>query len=239
MSDLGLLSYYLGIEVRQRSSGIFLCQSVYANKIMVHRGLSSCNPSTSPMESRLKLSKVGTEEAVNLTEYWSVIGVLHYLLHTQPDLAFSVGYLSWFMEASRTDHLAAIKRILWYVVGTRDHRLHYTRCEDGLLKLVVYSDTNIAGDIDTRRSTSEVIFFLVDNPITWQAAKQHGVALSFCEVEYIAAVGASLHGISLARLLTDKLGTKPAALALKVDNQLVIMLSKNPVFHNWSKHIDV
>jgi hypothetical protein len=61
------------------------------------------------MESRLKLSKVGTEEAVNVTEYQSVIGALRYLLHTRPDLTFSVGYLSRFMEAPRIDHLVAVK----------------------------------------------------------------------------------------------------------------------------------
>jgi hypothetical protein len=61
------------------------------------------------MESRLKLSKVGTEEAVNVTEYQSVIGALRYLLHTWPDLTFSVGYLSRFMEAPHTDHLVDVK----------------------------------------------------------------------------------------------------------------------------------
>jgi hypothetical protein len=131
MSDLGLLSYYLGIEVRQGSDDIFLCQLVYAGKILECCGLSSCNPSAPPMESRLKLSKVDTEEAVNVTEYRSVIGALHYLLHTQPDLAFAVGYLSRFMEAPRVDHLAAVKRILQYVAGTRDNKLHYTRRENG------------------------------------------------------------------------------------------------------------
>jgi hypothetical protein len=131
MSDLGLLSYYLGIEVRQGSDDIFLCRSAYAGKIMECCGLSLCNPSASPMESQLKLSKVGTEEAVNVTEYQSVIGALRYLLHTRPDLTFAVGYLSRFMEAPYVDHLAAVKRILRYVAGTRDYGLHYTRRENG------------------------------------------------------------------------------------------------------------
>jgi hypothetical protein len=124
------------------------------------------------MESCLKLSKVGTEEAVNIMKYWSVIGVLQYLLHTQPNLAFTVGCLSRFMEAPRTGHLAAVKRILRYMAGTQDHGHHYTKREDGPPKLVGYSDTDIACDVDTRRSTSRVIIFLTGNPIMWQAAKQ-------------------------------------------------------------------
>jgi hypothetical protein len=117
------------------------------------------------MESRLKLSKVGTEEAVNVMEYQSIISVLRYLLHTQPDLVFAIGYLSQFMEAPHTDHLAAVKRVLRYMVGTRHHRLHYTKREDEPPKLVVYNDA------DTRKSTSNIIFFLAGNPITWQVAK--------------------------------------------------------------------
>jgi hypothetical protein len=77
------------------------------------------------------------------------------------------------------------------------------------------------------------------NPITWQAAKQRVVALSSCEVEYTAMVGAACQGVWLVWLLTDMLGTEAPALVLKVDNQSTIALSKNPVFHDRSKHIDV
>jgi hypothetical protein len=80
--------------------------------------LSSCNPCVSPMESRLKLSKQSTAEAVDATEYRSLIRVLRYLLHTRPDMAFSVGYLSRFMKGPHSDHLPAVKRLLRYVAGT-------------------------------------------------------------------------------------------------------------------------
>ena len=79
------------------------------------------------MESRLKLSKSSPEEKVNATEYRRVIGALRYLLHTRPDLAFSVGYLSRFMEDPREDHLTGVKHVLRYVAGTRGYGLHYTR----------------------------------------------------------------------------------------------------------------
>jgi len=127
MSDLGLLSYYLGIEVKQGADGIFLCQSGYAGKVLEHCGLASCNASATPMESRLKLSKSSPEEKVNATEYRRVIGTLRYLLHTRPDLAFSVGYLSRFMEDPREDHLTGVKHVLRYVAGARGYGLHYTR----------------------------------------------------------------------------------------------------------------
>jgi hypothetical protein len=85
--------------------------------------------------------------------------------------------------------------------------------------LVDYSDADMAGDVDTRRSTSGVIFFLSGNPITRQATKQRVVAMSSCEAEYITAAGAACQGVWLARLLTDMLGTEVAVPKLKVDNQ--------------------
>jgi hypothetical protein len=239
MSDLGLLSYYLGIEVKQGDDGISLCQSTYGGKLLEQCGLGYCNPRASPMESRLKLSKQSTVEVVNATRYRRVIGALRYLLHTRPDLAFLVGYLSRFTEVPREDHLIAVKHILRYVVGTRSHGLHYTKREEGPPKLISYNNTDMGDDIDDRKSTSGIVFFLTGNPVTGQATKQKVVALSSCEVEYITAVAATCQGVWLARLLTVIIRTESGALELLVDNQSAITLSKNPVFHERSKHINV
>lgn len=249
MSDLGLLSYYLGIEVSQNAHGITLCQAAYARKLLERCGMASCNSSSTPMEERLKLSKHSNSPAVNATEYRRMIGGLRYLVNTRPDLAFSVGYLSRFMEAPHQDHLMAVKRVLRYVAGTCEHGIHYKKSregqaqlvgfsEGGRAQLVGFSDADLAGDVDTRRSTSGVIFYLGDNPITWQSSKQKVVALSSCEAEYIAAATATCQALWLARLVTDMAGVQPRTPELKVDNQAAIALSKNPVFHDRSKHID-
>ena len=63
--------------------------------------------------------------------------------------------------------------------------------------------------------------------------------LSSCKAEYIAAATASCQGVWLARLLGELRGEEAGAITLKIDNQSVIQLSKNPVFHDRSKHIDV
>lgn len=64
-----------------------------------------------------------------------------------------------------------MKHVLLYVAVTRGHGLHYTRREEGQPKLVGYIDADMTGIIDDRKSTSAVIFFLGDNPVTWQSAK--------------------------------------------------------------------
>jgi hypothetical protein len=109
MSDLGSLSFYLGIEVKQLKSGIELCHNSYAIKLLEKARMNGCNPCTTSMEARLKLSKVGASAAVNSIEYRSLISSLRYLLHTRPDLTFSMCYLSQFMEEPRQEHLATVK----------------------------------------------------------------------------------------------------------------------------------
>jgi hypothetical protein len=151
--------------MKQGADGIFLCQAAYAGKLLDCCGLISCNPCSSPMESRLKLSKSGTAEAVDAMGYRSLIGALRYLQHTRPDFAFAVGYLSRFMEAPREDHLIAVKRVIRYMEGTQGHGLHYTKHDLGTPKLIGYSDADMGGDIDDRKSTSGIVFFLAGNPV--------------------------------------------------------------------------
>jgi hypothetical protein len=97
MSDLGLLSFYLGIEVHQGASGIMLWQTTYVKRIIELAGLIDCNPTLTPMEERLNLSHDSTTEEVDATQYRHLMGSLRYLTHTWSDLAFSVSYVSRFM----------------------------------------------------------------------------------------------------------------------------------------------
>jgi hypothetical protein len=131
MSDLGILSYYLGLEVKQDDRGISLSKRAYAAKLLEKIGMTSCNPCAVPMEAKLKLSKEGDSPLVDPTEYHSLIRSLRYLLHTRPELAFSVGYLNRFMEKPQQDHMAVIKHLLRYVAGTLDYGLFYPRGNGG------------------------------------------------------------------------------------------------------------
>jgi hypothetical protein len=117
MSDLGPLSFYLGIEVHQDDSGITLQQTAYAKRVVELDGLTDCDPALTSMEERLKLSHDSTTEEVDATQYRRLVGSLRYLAHTRPDLAFSVGYVSPFMQRPTTEHQQATKRIIRYSRG--------------------------------------------------------------------------------------------------------------------------
>lgn len=238
MSDLGLLSFYLEIEVHQDSSGISLRQTAYAKHIVELGGLTGCNLAHTPMEERLKLSRDSTAEEVDATEYRRIVGSLRYLVHTRPDLAFAVGYVSRFMQRPTAEHQQAVKRILRYVAGTSDYGLHYPRCP-GAEHFIGYSDSDLAGDIDTSKSTTGTMFFLRKCLVSWQSVKQQVVALSSCEAEYIAATTASTQALWLARLLGDLLGKEAQAVELRVDSKSALALAKNPVFQERSKHIRI
>ncbi|XP_039827262.1 uncharacterized mitochondrial protein AtMg00810-like [Panicum virgatum] len=101
MSDLGLLTYYLGIEVEQRRDAITLRQSSYAGKLLERSGMGECRVCQTPMEEKIKLSKHSTALLVDATSYWSIVGALRYLTHTRPDIGFVVGYVSRFMAEPR------------------------------------------------------------------------------------------------------------------------------------------
>jgi hypothetical protein len=109
MSDLGLLSFYLGIEVEQCADYITIRQSNYAKKILSQFGMGDCNPTKVPMDPGMKLDADKEGEKVDATEFRRIIGCLRYLLHTRPDLSFSVGMASRFMEKPTVKHRSAVK----------------------------------------------------------------------------------------------------------------------------------
>jgi hypothetical protein len=238
MSDLGLLSFYLGIEVHQNADGISICQAAYARKLLEKSKMVGCNPCQVPMEPRFKLSKVSTAPPVDATEYRSIVGSLRYLVHTRPDICFAVGYISRFMEAPTSEHLAAVKHILRYISGTIHYGCRFPR-SSAAQHIAGYSDSDLAGDVDTRRSTTGLIFFLGSSPIAWQSQLQKSVALSSCEAEYVAATTAACQGVWLARLLGEIQQKLADCITLKIDNQSAISLIMNPVFHDRTKHIDL
>ena len=150
MSDLGL--FYPGVEVCQDAKGITLCQSNYAQRILELGNMQGCNPAATPME-KLKLSRESTAEEVDVTLYRRLMGSLRYLVHTRPDIAFAVGYVSRFLEKPRQEHLVAVKHLLRYIAGTTEYSLVYPKLSSGDNNLIGYSDNDMGGDVDERRCT--------------------------------------------------------------------------------------
>lgn len=238
MSDLGRLSYYLGLEVNQQNGYVELKQEAYAKRVLEKAGMESCNPTRFPMDPKAVITKDEGGTAVNATEYKSIIGGLRYLVHTRPDIAFAVGIISRYMEKPTELHLNAAKRILRYIRGTVSYGLIYSETSANNA-ITGFSDSDLGGNVEDRKSTSGVVFYLNESVITWVSQKQKCVALSSCEAEFMAATAAACQGIWLRNLLGAVTGRKLGAVTLYVDNKSAIDLAKNPVFHGRSKHIDI
>ncbi|KAD4584618.1 hypothetical protein E3N88_22219 [Mikania micrantha] len=236
MSDLGLLSYYLGLEVSQGNQGIKITQTNYARKILKLAGLAECNPTKFPMEPGLRLTKEDDSREVNATEYRKIIGCLRYLTHTRPDLLYAVGYTSRYMQTPRVTHQQAVKHILRYIKGSINLGICYPRGGEGTL--MGYSDSSYSADQEDGKGTTGVVFYFNNRPITWLSQKQPTVALSSCEAEFMAATSAACQAIWLKGLIAEITGQEEAQVVIKVDNKSAIALMKNPVFHGRSKHIN-
>lgn len=118
MSDLGLMTYFLGIEFHKSKMGLLMHQRRYAFDILKKCEMEHCNTSISPTKPRLKLSKNKDEEYVDPTRYRRLIRSLRYLCNTRPNLVFTVGIVSRLMDIPKVSHMAAVKRIMRNVKGS-------------------------------------------------------------------------------------------------------------------------
>nr|XP_027097550.1 uncharacterized protein LOC113717096 [Coffea arabica] len=185
MTDLGLMSYFIGIEVRQLAGGIFISQKKLASDILNKFKMNVTKPMMTPVEEKLKLTKDGTGDFVDATYFKRLVGTFRYLTSTKPDITYGIGLISRFMESPCQSHLQAAKRILRYVQGTQSNSIFYSSSQGS--NLVGYTDSDWAGDTIRRRSTSRYVFYLGFGVFSWSSKKQQVVALSTAEAKYMAA----------------------------------------------------
>lgn len=134
-----------------------------------------------------------------------------------------------------------MKHVLRYVRGTKNKELCFRRNNSKSLGLVAYNDADWAGDTTDRRSTTGYCVSLIKNSylVSWKAKKQPTVALSTCEVEYMALASAMQECIYLEQLFNGIDGYKYTETVVYEDNQGTIALAKNPVSHQRCKHVDI
>ncbi|KAM2279296.1 hypothetical protein ACFX1S_040157 [Malus domestica] len=167
MTDMGLMHYFLGLEVIQTTAGNFIYQKKYAQDILKRFQMDDCKPFGTPVELGLKLCKDKGRKEVDSTFYKQIISSLMYLTSTRPDIMYAVSLVSRYMEKPTEMHLNAAKRILRYVKGTTDYGVFYKRKNGS--GFVGYTNSDYADDIDDRKSTFGHTFLLNSGAVSWSS----------------------------------------------------------------------
>nr|GEV82794.1 retrovirus-related Pol polyprotein from transposon TNT 1-94 [Tanacetum cinerariifolium] len=209
MSMMGELNFFLGLQIKQLEDGIFFNQSKYIKEMLKKYGLEDSKPMKTPLPTETKLTKHVEGESVDNTKYRGMIGSLLYLTASRPGIMFSVCLCAHFQEDPKTSHLEAVKRIFRYVKGTMHLGLWYPKGSG--IETIVYADSDHAGVYVDRKSTS---------------------------AEYVSARKACQQALWMKQALVDydiRLDDIPTM----CDNKGAIDLSKNPVQHSHTKHIEI
>ncbi|GAU48712.1 hypothetical protein TSUD_281050 [Trifolium subterraneum] len=236
MSLVGELTYFLGLQVKQMDDCIFVSQSKYARNIVKKFGQDGGKHKRTPAATHLKFTKDKNGVDVDRSLYRSMIESLLYLTASRPDITFAVGVYARYQAEPKISHLTQVKRILKYVNGTCDYGILYTHGES--TTLIGYCDVDWAGSADDRKSTSGACFFLGNNLITWFSKKQNSVSLSTAEAEYIAA-GSSCSQLLWMKQMLKEYNVEQDVMTLYCDNLSAINISKKPIQHSRTKHIDI
>lgn len=236
LKDLGSLKYFLGIEINRFQNGLFLSQAKYTRDLLHKARMIACSSIRTPMATKITPS-VDDHDLVNATTYRGLVGSLQYLTFTRPDITHAVNRVCQHFQNPTKAYLHAVKRILRYLKGTIDYGIRFL--SQSSLTLYGFSDSDWAGYSLTRRSTTGYCIYLGSNCISWSSNKQNNVARSSAEAEYrsMASTTAELTWITfLPKDIGISLQRPPLLLC---DNMSALHMTRNPVFHAHTKHIEI
>ncbi|KAF7123464.1 hypothetical protein RHSIM_Rhsim12G0122300 [Rhododendron simsii] len=211
-------------------------QSKYIKDLLKRFDMEKAKPMGTPMSTSTKLDKDEMGKPFDEKKYRGMIGSLLYLTASRPDIMFSVCLCARFQSSPKESHYLAVKRIFKYLIGTPNLGLWYPKGTS--IDLIGYSDADFAGCAIDRKSTSGTCQFLGHSLVSWFSKKQHSVALSTAEAEYVA-VGSCCAQVLWMKQQLEDFGLFFDHIPIKCDNTSAINLTKNPIQHSRTKHIDI
>ncbi|KAJ4793822.1 Pol [Rhynchospora pubera] len=236
MSMMGELTFFLGLQIKQLKDGIFVNQVKYAKELVKKFGVEDSKSLDTPMGKSANIDADEKGKPMDITLYRGMIGSLLYLTASRPDIMYAVCLCARYQANPKESHHKAVKRILRYVKGTQNLGLWYGRQTE--LDLLGYTDADFAGDRMDRKSTSGTCQFLGGSLVSWSSRKQTSVALSTAEAEYVAAGSCCTQLLWMMQTLRD-FELDFQKVPILCDNTSAILISKNPVLHSRTKHIEI
>ncbi|KAG8500695.1 hypothetical protein CXB51_002843 [Gossypium anomalum] len=244
MKDLGPAKKILGMEILRdrKASKLYLSQKRYIEKVLCRFNMQSAKPVSTPLAAHFRLLSALSPQSDDEIEYMShvpfssAVGSLMYaMVCSRLDLSYAVSAVSRYMANPGKEHWKAVQWILRYLRGTTNVCLQFGRTKYGVIG---YVDADFAGDLDRRRSLTGYVFTIGGCAISWKATLQTTVALSTTEAEYMAITEACKKAIWLKGLFSE-LNEDLQISTVFCDSQSAIFLTKDQMFHERTKHIDV
>nr|GFC10300.1 uncharacterized mitochondrial protein AtMg00810-like [Tanacetum cinerariifolium] len=198
---MGELTFFFGLQVKQKKDGIFISQDKYVAEILRKFGLSKGKSASTPIDAEKPLLKDSDGEDFDVHTYRSMISSLMYLTSSRLDIMFAVCACARFQVTLKISHLNAVKRIFRYLKGKPCLGLWYLK--DSPFDLVAYSNSDYVGASLDRKSTTGGCQFLGCRLISWQCYKQTVVATSLTEAEYVAAASGCAQVLWMQNQLLD------------------------------------
>jgi hypothetical protein len=183
MSTIGVLTFFLGFQIKQAKERTFISQTMYTHDILKKFGMDKAKPIKTPMGTNGHLDIDLGVTSVDQKIYHSMIGSLLYLCASMPDIMLSVCMCARFQAAPKDYHLRVVKRIMRYLVLTPNLGLWYPKRSH--FELVGYSSADYTRCKMDRMSTSMTCQFLRWSLISWSSKKQNFVVLSTVEAKYV------------------------------------------------------
>ncbi|KAH3899240.1 uncharacterized protein SCDLUD_004673 [Saccharomycodes ludwigii] len=236
MKDLGPASKFLGMNITQSPQGISVSLSDYISKLLVEFG-PPFKPIHTPLDKHADLFSSIEPPTSDITRFQSMVGKLLFASNTvRYDIAFAASFLSRFLKSPTNVHLKAARRVVDYLITTKDFSLTYKK---GIPShLTVYSDASYADDKTDMHSTCGYITVYSGAPITWSSKKIKVMCLSSTDAEYISMSEACKEAYWLTDIFNG-LNIEIPSIDLMADNTSAIALAKHPTQHNRTKHINV
>nr|GEV91020.1 retrovirus-related Pol polyprotein from transposon TNT 1-94 [Tanacetum cinerariifolium] len=234
MKDLGEAKKILGMEiVKNRSRKILrVSQFGYVSKILNNFRIDNGKSVQMPLDDNLADPFKKALAGPKLTRHARSMGL------RPANIAYAVSIVNRYLANPGKSHWEAVKWILKYLWGTANVGLIYGTNRDNHMDVTGFVDSDYAKDPDKGRSITGYAFLVQGCVVSWKATLQHLVALSTTEAEHMALTKAVKEAIWLKGLL-EELGVELNRETVNCDNQGAIHLSRNHVFHERTKHINV